>query len=63
MVDCNCECAHHLERVLLEVISSQQIGRREEDDRAMVRSRKVNRENSIGEDGNSDEGERRKSVG
>ena len=24
MVECNCECAHHLERVLLEVISSQQ---------------------------------------
>ena len=23
MVECNCECAHHLERVLLEVISSQ----------------------------------------
>ena len=22
--ECNCECAHHLERVLLEVISSQQ---------------------------------------
>ena len=27
MVECNCECAHHLERVLLEVISSQQEGR------------------------------------
>ena len=25
MVECNCECAHHLERVLLEVISSQQV--------------------------------------
>ena len=24
MFECNCECAHHLERVLLEVISSQQ---------------------------------------
>ena len=24
MVECNCECAHHLKRVLLEVISSQQ---------------------------------------
>ena len=25
MVEYNCECAHHLERVLLEVISSQQV--------------------------------------
>ena len=25
MVECNCECAHHLERVLLEVITSQHI--------------------------------------
>ena len=23
LFECNCECAHHLERVLLEVISSQ----------------------------------------
>ena len=25
VVECNCDCAHHLERVLLEVISSQQV--------------------------------------
>ena len=25
MFECNCECAHHLKRVLLEVISSQQV--------------------------------------
>ena len=51
------------EGVIQQCVAAESIGRREEDDRAMVRSRKVNRENLTGEDGNSGEGEGRKSVG
>ena len=42
---------------------AESTGRREEDDRAMVRSWKVDRANSTREDRNSDEDEGRKSVG